>query len=76
MNQEKKPCTCGKSKNPPYCDDSHEHIDASAKRKICTCGKSKNPPYCDDSHEHPGIDPDKLRTKPDTHQDEEGDFGF
>ena len=56
---QKKICTCGKTKTPPYCDLAHESLDqvpeAEAmpkKRTVCTCGKSKTFPYCDHSHEH------------------------
>ncbi len=53
MNQKKKMCTCGKTKTPPYCDGSHDHMKAeSGQKKMCTCGKTKTPPYCDGSHDH------------------------
>ncbi|NIM15672.1 MAG: radical SAM protein [Candidatus Aminicenantes bacterium] len=57
MAQKKRLCTCGKSKDGPYCDHTHEHkhepVETETpvvKRKICTCGKSRTPPYCDHSH--------------------------
>ncbi len=81
MNQEKKLCTCGKSKNPPYCDHSHEETCKTAavtmEKKLCTCGKSKNPPYCDHSHLYIGKkteDTEKVKTK--IIQDDGDDFGF
>ena len=51
MAQQKRICTCGKTKNPPYCDHSHESLETPAAKKVlCTCGKTKTPPYCDHSH--------------------------
>lgn len=59
MNQKRPICTCGKSKNPPFCDHSHEHKHEHehmkkipVKKQLCICGKSKNPPFCDHSHQH------------------------
>ncbi len=52
-------CSCGKTKNPPYCDGSHKGCGAEPYRvtfeedkvvSICGCGLSKNMPYCDGSH--------------------------
>lgn len=53
-------CRCGKTKNVPWCDGSHEgtgieplafEIEEQATVAICNCGLTKNPPYCDGSHE-------------------------
>ncbi len=53
-------CTCGKSKNFPYCDGSHEGTDKEPRQEevaeertiwVCECGKSANMPFCDGSHE-------------------------
>jgi CDGSH-type Zn-finger protein len=53
-------CLCGKTKNPPYCDGSHEatdvdgpyemEIEEDTEVKICTCGQTANPPFCDGTH--------------------------
>lgn len=49
-------CTCGKSSNLPFCDESHSGSDnmpieftITEKQKvyICSCGKTKKQPYCD-----------------------------
>lgn len=62
MEKKMKPCTCGKSRNPPYCDHSHEQLEAMpVKKRLCTCGKSRNPPYCDHSHEQLEAMPVKKR---------------
>lgn len=54
-------CACGKSKNQPYCDGSHQgstifptqfKIDAKKEVFLCQCKQSKNPPYCDGSHQN------------------------
>jgi CDGSH iron-sulfur domain-containing protein 3 len=52
-------CLCGKSKNMPYCDGSHEGTDCKPYEmkvekettvQLCTCGLTSNPPFCDGSH--------------------------
>ena len=52
-------CACGKSKNQPYCDGSHQgsgftpvklEIAQPQKVALCGCKRSKNPPFCDGSH--------------------------
>jgi CDGSH-type Zn-finger protein len=52
-------CSCGKSKNQPFCDGSHKNTDftpvkftVSEKKSyaLCGCKKTKKPPYCDGSH--------------------------
>jgi len=51
-------CTCGKSQNLPFCDESHRggsslpiRFEISERRKVylCSCGKTANAPYCDSS---------------------------
>ena len=51
-------CTCGKSKNLPFCDESHSGSDQTPiqfkikKRQkvyICGCGLTGDEPYCDGS---------------------------
>ena len=52
-------CACGKSKNQPFCDGSHQDTDftpvaftaeKSEKVYFCGCKKSANPPLCDGTH--------------------------
>ena len=54
-------CTCGQSKNAPYCDGSHSNVAGSAGPQeykasedttiyVCGCGKSGNGIFCDGSH--------------------------
>ena len=52
-------CTCGLSKNQPYCDGSHKgsgfvplKVEISEKKQVafCTCKHTSNPPYCDGAH--------------------------
>lgn len=56
-------CTCGLSKNQPFCDGSHSDtgkfpmlVEITEKKKVawCTCKATKTPPYCDGSHKHVG----------------------
>jgi glutamate synthase domain-containing protein 2/CDGSH-type Zn-finger protein len=52
-------CTCGKSKNQPFCDGAHRGTSfkpqkftatESESAFLCQCKMTKNPPYCDGSH--------------------------
>ncbi|MHC5067817.1 MAG: glutamate synthase-related protein [Planctomycetota bacterium] len=52
-------CTCGKSKNQPFCDGSHAGTaftpqaftaEADGDAHLCLCKHSANPPLCDGSH--------------------------
>jgi thiamine pyrophosphate-dependent acetolactate synthase large subunit-like protein/nitrite reductase/ring-hydroxylating ferredoxin subunit len=52
-------CSCGRSKNQPFCDGSHqgtdfEPIEFTAEKDgkvfFCRCKRSANPPLCDGSH--------------------------
>jgi CDGSH-type Zn-finger protein len=52
-------CSCGASKNQPFCDGGHKgsgfvptKYDATTTGKVwfCTCKHSANPPLCDGSH--------------------------
>mmetsp|Transcript_49392 Transcript_49392/g.97317 ORF Transcript_49392/g.97317 Transcript_49392/m.97317 type:complete len:124 (-) Transcript_49392:226-597(-) len=52
-------CTCGRSKNQPFCDGSHRGTSftplrltfpESKKVFLCRCKATKNPPYCDGTH--------------------------
>jgi CDGSH-type Zn-finger protein len=52
-------CACGRSKNQPFCDGSHQGtnftpsaftIDVKKEVYLCQCKHSKNKPFCDGSH--------------------------
>jgi len=52
-------CSCGQTKNPPYCDGSHKgsgktphavKVEKDGPVWACGCDKSKNLPFCDGSH--------------------------
>ncbi len=48
-------CTCGASKNLPFCDGSHRggelplRFEIAERRKVylCSCGKTADAPFCD-----------------------------
>jgi CDGSH-type Zn-finger protein len=55
-------CTCGKTKNQPFCDGAHEgtqftplEFEITEKKQValCNCHRTKNAPYCDGSHANP-----------------------
>lgn len=52
-------CACGRSKNQPYCDGSHQGTDfipveflIEQKRKValCQCKRTGKAPFCDGTH--------------------------
>ncbi len=52
-------CACGRSKNQPFCDGSHEGTSFLPRKlemtelkrvALCTCKRTGNQPYCDGSH--------------------------
>lgn len=52
-------CACGRSKNQPFCDGSHEGsgiepVVFTAKKTerayLCGCKSTASPPYCDGAH--------------------------
>ena len=52
-------CRCGRSKNQPYCDGSHESTDFLPLRfeveekktvALCQCKRTGGEPFCDGSH--------------------------
>lgn len=54
-------CRCGRSKNQPWCDDSHVgtefepvKIEITEKRRyaLCRCKQTNSQPFCDGSHKH------------------------
>jgi CDGSH-type Zn-finger protein len=53
-------CACGRSKNQPFCDGSHQGTglepvgftaDKTGTVYLCGCKRTGNPPYCDGSHQ-------------------------
>jgi CDGSH iron-sulfur domain-containing protein 3 len=55
-------CSCGLTKETPFCDSTHKNIEGMPLRSVkvvfekeeeiffCQCKKTKTPPFCDDSH--------------------------
>jgi CDGSH-type Zn-finger protein len=52
-------CRCGRSKNQPFCDDSHIdteftplrfEVTEERKRTYCNCKRTDDSPYCDGTH--------------------------
>ncbi len=52
-------CSCGRSRNQPFCDGSHagseftpKEIEVAVAKKaaLCTCKRTANQPYCDGGH--------------------------
>ena len=52
-------CACGRSKNQPFCDGSHQGTgiepvaftaQKTEKAWLCGCKKTATPPFCDGAH--------------------------
>ncbi len=52
-------CSCGQSKNQPFCDGNHKDTDFTPQKftlkkkqkvALCLCKYSENKPFCDGSH--------------------------
>ncbi len=52
-------CACGRSKDQPFCDGSHEgtgieplafEIKRPKQEALCQCKRTATPPFCDGSH--------------------------
>lgn len=52
-------CSCGRSKNQPFCDGSHQGtgltpisftLNQRTQIALCGCKRSGNKPYCDGTH--------------------------
>ena len=61
QNEEYMFCTCGKSKNQPFCDWSHAgtsfkpinfKAEETGSAYLCMCKHSSNKPYCDGTHKN------------------------
>ena len=53
-------CSCGRSRDQPFCDGSHEGtgfepveltVDAKKDVALCQCKHTKTPPFCDGTHQ-------------------------
>ncbi len=53
-------CTCGRSRDQPFCDGAHEGtgfepleftVDETKEVALCQCKRTKTPPYCDGTHQ-------------------------
>src|SRR5690606_23331646 len=72
-------CACGRSRNQPFCDGSHEGTEFTplaftpeedGEAYLCRCKRTGNPPYCDGSHA--GLEEgDNADTGQDTAPDED-----
>ena len=58
-------CMCGRSRNQPFCDGSHQgteftpmafEVTESKNYFLCCCKQSANKPYCDNTHKRFGDD--------------------
>ncbi|WP_072622307.1 CDGSH iron-sulfur domain-containing protein [Spirulina major] len=52
-------CSCGQSKNQPFCDGGHQgtdftpvkfELESAQKVALCNCKHSANKPFCDGAH--------------------------
>ncbi|CAN1212501.1 hypothetical protein TUMEXPCC7403_20000 [Tumidithrix helvetica PCC 7403] len=52
-------CSCGQSKNQPFCDGGHQgseftplafEIDKTKRVALCQCKYTESPPFCDGAH--------------------------
>jgi len=53
-------CSCGRSRNQPFCDGSHAgtafqpmpfKVESAGPLWLCACKHTANPPFCDGAHE-------------------------
>ena len=53
-------CLCGRSRDQPFCDGSHQGtgiepvefiLDEKKEVALCMCKQTKTPPFCDGTHQ-------------------------
>ncbi|MCP9475464.1 MAG: CDGSH iron-sulfur domain-containing protein [Nitrospira sp.] len=53
-------CSCGRSRDQPFCDGSHQGtefepveftVTEQKEVALCQCKRTKTPPYCDGTHQ-------------------------
>lgn len=64
-------CSCGQSKNQPFCDDSgagsgilpvHFTVEQESEEWLCMCKQTGNAPYCDGTHRTLPKDVDEMES--------------
>ena len=62
-------CSCGQSKQQPFCDGSHKGTQHSPRKftaqktetvYLCGCKKTSNSPFCDGTHNRLGLQTDEI----------------
>ena len=62
-------CSCGQSKQQPFCDGSHKGTRHSPRKftaqktatvYLCGCKKTSNSPFCEGTHNHLGLQTEEI----------------